>query len=79
MFISVSPSETLRDIYKEMESATFFRDYYSAALSPLQIKFVSHVPPKVKNLIRLMKFWKKTDFEVSIILVLKICLSNYSR
>ena len=78
MFISISPSETLRDIYKEMdpESATFSKDYYSAALSPLQIKFVSHVPPKVKNLIRLMKFWKKTDFEVSIILVLKICLSN---
>ena len=23
MFISISPSETLRDIYKEMESATF--------------------------------------------------------
>ena len=79
MFISISPSETLRDIYKEMdpESATFSnKDYYSAALSPLQIKFFSHVPPKVKNLIRLMKFWKKTDFEVSIILVLTICLSN---
>ena len=49
-----------------MESAPSLRQYYSAALAPLQIDFVSRVPPKVKNLIRLVKFWKKTNFEVSI-------------
>ena len=59
-----------------MESDPSLGHYYTVALAPLQIDFVSQVPPKVKNLIRLMKFWKKTDFEVSIILVLKICLSN---
>ena len=76
MFISISSSETLHDIYKEMESAPFLREYYSAALTSLQIDFVSHIPPKVKNLVRLMKFWKKTNFEVSIfwVFALKILM-----
>lgn len=41
------------------------RTYYSAALSPLQVEFVSGVPTKVKTLIRLIKYWKKTEFKVS--------------
>lgn len=40
--------------------------YYSAALAPLQVKFVSRVPPKVKTLIRLIKYWRKTEFQVII-------------
>lgn len=42
------------------------REYYSAAFAPLQIKFVSGVPTKVKNLIRLMKYWRKTEFQVTV-------------
>lgn len=80
MFISISSSETLHDIYKEMESApVFLRDYYSAALTSLQIDFVSHIPPKVKNLVRLMKFWKKTNFEVSIFLVFALKILMLSK
>lgn len=40
------------------------RKYYSAALAPLQIEFVSGVPTKVKTLIRLLKYWRKTEFQV---------------
>ena len=68
LYVSILPSETLHEIYKEMDSEPHSRrKFYSAALAPLQIEFVSHVPPKVKNLIRLMKFWKNS-FKVSIIL-----------
>lgn len=38
--------------------------YYSSAFAPLQVDFVSQVPTKVKTLIRLIKYWKKTEFEV---------------
>ena len=71
------PSETLHEIYKEMDSEPRFRHFYYAALTPLQIEFVSQVPVKVKNLIRLMKFWKKTGFEVSIFGAFCLfCISN---
>lgn len=40
------------------------KKYYSSAFAPLQVDFVSQVPTKVKNLIRLIKYWKKTEFEV---------------
>ena len=78
MYISMLPLESLREIYKEMDSEPCFRHFYSAALAPLQIDFVSQVPPKVKNLILLMKFWKKTGFEVSIFgfFAYFACISN---
>lgn len=38
--------------------------FFSAALSPLQMEFVSQRPPKLKSLIRLVKFWRKTSFNV---------------
>ena len=53
------------EIYAEMVPASLdTKKYYSAALAPLQIQFVSRIPTKVKNLIRLTKYWRKTDFEV---------------
>lgn len=53
--------ESRTNIYKEMASSSpDAREYYSAALAPLQIEFVSGVPTKVKTLIRLMKYWRKT-------------------
>lgn len=53
-------------IYVEMASSSpAAREYYSAALAPLQVDFVSGVPTKVKTLIRLIKYWRKTEFEVS--------------
>ena len=74
MYVSIFPSGTLHEIYKEMDLEPRFQHFYSAALAPLQIDFVSKVPPKVKNLIRLLKFWKKTEFEVSILGFLLILL-----
>lgn len=54
------------DIYAEMASSSpAAREYYSAALAPLQVDFVSGVPTKVKTLIRLIKYWRKTEFEES--------------
>nr|XP_022293879.1 2'-5'-oligoadenylate synthase 1A-like [Crassostrea virginica] len=61
--VDILKTKTLHEIYKEMDSERRFRHFYYAALTPLQIEFVSQVPVKVKNLIRLMKFWKKTGFE----------------
>lgn len=62
--------EGRKNIYKEMASfppdEREAREYYSAAFAPLQIKFVSRVPTKVKNLIRLMKYWRKTEFQVTV-------------
>lgn len=53
-------------IYAEMASSLpAAREYYSAALAPLQVDFVSEVPTKVKALIRLIKYWRKTEFEES--------------
>ena len=53
------------EIYAEMAPVSLdTKEYYSAALAPLQIQFVSRIPTKVKNLIRLTKYWRKTDFEV---------------
>lgn len=53
-------------IYTEMASSSLpAREYFSAALAPLQIDFVSGVPTKVKTLIRLVKYWRKTEFEES--------------
>ena len=35
-------------------------EYYSAALVKLQVKFVDKRPANVKDLIRLVKYWRKT-------------------
>ena len=35
-------------------------EYYSAALVKLQVKFVEKRPANVKDLIRLVKYWRKT-------------------
>ena len=34
--------------------------FYSASLVKLQVEFVSPIPANVKNLIRLVKYWRKT-------------------
>ena len=68
IYSNISLTVSKKEIYAEMAAASSFytREYYSAALAPLQIQFVSRLPAKVKNLIRLMKYWRKTDFEVYI-------------
>ena len=52
-----------------LERAKFYRqmmddeenwEYYSAALVKLQVKFVDKRPANVKDLIRLVKYWRKT-------------------
>ena len=35
-------------------------EYYSAAIVKLQVEFVKKLPANVKNLIRLVKYWRKT-------------------
>ncbi|XP_062590762.1 2'-5'-oligoadenylate synthase 1A-like [Saccostrea cucullata] len=55
-----------KDIYKAMsKESAYEREFYSAALAPLQKKFVAGVPKKVKTLIQLVKYWRKTFFEES--------------
>lgn len=52
--------QQLNKIYDMMKSNTSFCQAASAALAPIQRDFVKKVPPKVKQLIRLVKYWKKT-------------------
>lgn len=64
--VNILKKKSRRNIYKKMASSSArARKYYSAALAPLQIEFVSGVPTKVKTLIRLMKYWRKTEFQES--------------
>lgn len=64
--VDILKLKTTKDIYKEMESLSDCeKGYYSAALAPLQVEFVARAPTKVKTLIRLLKYWRKTEFKES--------------
>ncbi|XP_062604693.1 2'-5'-oligoadenylate synthase 1-like [Saccostrea cucullata] len=64
--VDILKKKTKEEIYREMDSKSEkYRKFYSAALAPLQISFVSSRPPKLKTLIRLVKYWRKTFFEES--------------
>lgn len=64
--VNILRKKSRTNIYKEMASSSpLAREHYSAAFAPLQIDFVSGVPTKVKTLIRLMKYWRKTEFQES--------------
>lgn len=64
--VDILKKKSRTHVYKEMTSSSpAAREYYSAALAPLQIEFVSGVPTKVKTLIRLIKYWRKTEFQES--------------
>ncbi|XP_070572182.1 2'-5'-oligoadenylate synthase 1-like isoform X2 [Ptychodera flava] len=50
-----------RSLYQEILQCTRAdRQFYSAALCHLQIEFIKKQPTKLKNLIRLVKYWNKT-------------------
>ncbi|XP_046330645.2 2'-5'-oligoadenylate synthase 2-like [Haliotis rufescens] len=57
----------LSEIYQEMlDQVPKVRDHYSSCLSPLQLKFVTHTdgmatPGKVKDVMRLLKYWAKVE------------------
>ncbi|VDI07114.1 2'-5'-oligoadenylate synthetase [Mytilus galloprovincialis] len=54
------------EIYERMKGLSETdQSFYSAALVPLQIDFVSQRPTKLKSLIRLVKYWRKTSFNES--------------
>ena len=51
----------VEQLYKEMIScATEDKGYYAAHFVSLQVEFVKSQQPNVKNLIRLVKYWRKT-------------------
>ncbi|CAC5394438.1 OAS [Mytilus coruscus] len=52
--------ENIKPIYTEMKKHENLRDYYMKCLSFLQVNFVKQQPPKVKSVIRLLKYWIKT-------------------
>ena len=49
-----------KKVYKEMRGNKKIRPYCSAALVRSQVEFVEKQPPNVKDLIRLVKYWRKT-------------------
>lgn len=57
---SKATKENLKTIYTEIKKNENLRDYYMKCLSFLQVNFVKQQPPKVKSVIRLLKYWIKT-------------------
>ncbi|XP_020627891.1 2'-5'-oligoadenylate synthase 1-like isoform X2 [Orbicella faveolata] len=61
---TTDPSQTLEQLYEEMiRCTTDDKRYYSVHFVRLQIEFVKVQPSSVKNLIRLVKYWRKTCIE----------------
>lgn len=59
--IDIDDTEEKNDIYREMENKKDFgRTFYSGSLAKLQIDFVKHQSTKLKDVIRFLKYWKKT-------------------
>ena len=44
----------------------YLRKYYAKCVAKLQVDFVKYVPSRVKDLIRLLKYWNYTENDVSI-------------
>ena len=61
-------SDDRTQIYDDMKNDKRRRDTASAALAPLQRDFVKHRPAKVKQLVRLVKYWKGTCLQVVLLL-----------
>ncbi|XP_052074431.1 2'-5'-oligoadenylate synthase 1-like isoform X2 [Mytilus californianus] len=51
----------VQSTYSKMELKPHLRKYYAKSLAKLQIEFVKPMPPKVKDLICLLKYWKYTE------------------
>lgn len=51
----------VKSTYSTMESNSQLRKYYAKSLAKLQVEFVKPVPARVKDLIRLLKYWKNTE------------------
>ena len=50
------------DLYEQMEDGPrSLLPFYSASLAKLQVDFVRPIAPKVKNLIRLVKYWRNEN------------------
>jgi hypothetical protein len=47
--------------YSKMEDEDCLRKYYAKCLAKLQIEFIKDRNPRVKDLIRLLKYWKYTE------------------
>ena len=58
----------LSSTYATMESKPSLKKYYAKSLAKVQVEFVKPVPARVKDLIRLLKYWKNTE-DVSVLSV----------
>ncbi|CAC5409017.1 OAS [Mytilus coruscus] len=74
--VDILPSVNILDKYSKKEIYQMMKDrietdqaFYSAALVPLQMQFVSQRPTKLKSLIRLVKYWRKTSFNVCALVI----------
>ena len=59
-----------------MEDEDCLRKYYAKCLAKLQIEFIKDRNPRVKDLIRLLKYWKYTE-NVCIYLQLQCTLTRF--
>ena len=48
----------LKSTYDIMEGNSDLRKYYAKSLAKVQVEFVKYLPARVKDLIRLLKYWK---------------------
>ncbi|KAK3577491.1 hypothetical protein CHS0354_026445 [Potamilus streckersoni] len=56
----VLQAQSKREIYEDMTKSDTLRQFYSTCLIKLQQAFVKEQPERVKNLIRLVKYWRKS-------------------
>ncbi|XP_041357454.1 2'-5'-oligoadenylate synthase 1A-like [Gigantopelta aegis] len=59
--VHVTETTSKDNIYEVMKENQELQDYFMSSLAPLQIAFVSQVPSKVKDLIRLFKYWAQVE------------------
>lgn len=53
--------ERFAKIYSTMKEKSHLRKYYAKCFARFQVEFVKEVPSRVKDLIRLMKYWKYSE------------------
>ncbi|XP_067678112.1 2'-5'-oligoadenylate synthase 3-like [Haliotis asinina] len=59
--VDISKTMSQSTIYEEMKDKADIRRFYSASLAAYNFRFFQQVPAKVKDLIRLVKYWQRVE------------------
>ncbi|XP_071118902.1 2'-5'-oligoadenylate synthase 3-like [Haliotis cracherodii] len=59
--VDIAKTMSQSAIYEEMKDQTDIRRFYGVSLAPFHFRFYQKVPAKVKDLIRLVKYWRRAE------------------